>query len=83
MWQKAFPRQTPTRQLDYDRLSRLNLTGGGIHNAALNAAFLAAQAGTQVTMAVVLAAARSEFIKLDRPINEADFRSLEPAEVVA
>jgi hypothetical protein len=34
-------------------------------------------------MAVVLAAARSEFIKLDRPINEADFRSLEPAEVVA
>jgi hypothetical protein len=83
MWQKAFPRQTPTRQLDYDRLSRLNLTGGGIHNAALNAAFLAAQAGTHVTMAVVLAAARSEFIKLDRPINEADFRSMEPTEVVA
>jgi hypothetical protein len=49
------------------------LTGGSIHNIALNAAFLAAQAGTPVTMAVVLQAARSEFRKLERPINEADF----------
>jgi hypothetical protein len=67
--------------LDFNRLGRLNLTGGSIHNIALNAAFLAAQAGTPVTMALVLAAARSEFRKLERPINEMDFRSSEPTGV--
>lgn len=77
MWQKAFPREIPVRMLDYDRLARLNLTGGSIHNAALNAAFLAAQAGEAVTMPLALAAARAEFVKLDRPVNEADFRWLE------
>jgi hypothetical protein len=83
MWQKAFPRQMPARRLDYERLARLNLTGGLIHNAAVNAAFLAAQKGSEVTMEIVLAAARNEFIKSDRPVNEADFRWLERAEVVA
>lgn len=38
MWQLAFPAQTPLRGLDYHRLARLTLTGGSIHNAALNAA---------------------------------------------
>ena len=41
------------------------------------AAFLAAQAGSKVTMPFVLDAARTEFRKLERPINEADFRVLE------
>jgi ATP-dependent 26S proteasome regulatory subunit len=83
MWQKAFPPETPTQQLDYGRLARLNLTGGSIHNAALNAAFLAAQAGTPVNMTLALAAMKSEFIKLERPINEVDFRWREPEEEVA
>jgi hypothetical protein len=83
MWQKAFPSQTPTRHLDYDRLGRLNLTGGSIHNAALHAAFLGARKGKSVTMRMALAAARAEFIKLDRPINDADFRWLESTEEVA
>jgi hypothetical protein len=74
MWQLAFPKQTPTDRLDYGRLARLNLTGGAIANAAVNAAFLAAESGTAVTMASALAAARQELIKLDRPINEADFQ---------
>jgi SpoVK/Ycf46/Vps4 family AAA+-type ATPase len=74
IWQKVFPAQTPTSELDYARLARLNLTGGSIYNVALNAAFLAASSGSAVTMSVVLAAARTEFRKLDRPINEADFR---------
>ncbi|KAF3886738.1 MULTISPECIES: ATP-binding protein [Nostocales] len=81
MWEKVFPPQTPTEDLDYQRLARLNLTGASIHNVALNAAFLAAQGGTPVTMALVLAAARSEFRKLDRPVNEADFRVLVPTGV--
>ena len=56
-----------------DRLARFNLTGGSIHNIALNAAFLAAQAGTPVTMPLILKAARTEFRKLERPVSEADF----------
>jgi len=74
IWQKVFPEETKKDELDYGRLARLNLTGGGIHNAALNAAFLAANAGTPVTMQLVLDAARTEFRKQDKPIIEADFR---------
>ena len=79
MWQKAFPADVPKGTLDYDRLARLNITGGHIHNIALNAAFLAAGAGTPVTMPLILDAARSEFRKIERPINEADFRWQDPA----
>ena len=74
MWRKAFPPETPTQGLNYVRLARLNLTGGNIHSIALNAAFAAAQLGSSVTMELVLAAARTEFLKLERPINEAEFR---------
>ena len=43
MWQKVFPPQAPVgRAVDHDQLARLNLTGGNIHNIALNAAFMAA-----------------------------------------
>lgn len=64
----------PLEKLDYDRLAKLNLTGGHIHNIALNACFLAARDGAKVTMPRVLEAAKSEFLKLGRPINETDFR---------
>jgi SpoVK/Ycf46/Vps4 family AAA+-type ATPase len=74
IWQKAFPPKTPIEGLDFDRLARLNVTGGHIAVIALNAAFQAAQAGTKVTMPVVLNAARIEFRKLGRPINETEFR---------
>jgi hypothetical protein len=74
IWQKVFPAGAPTEGLDFDRLARLNVTGGHIHNIALNTAFLAARAGTAITMPLILAAARTEFRKLDRSINEADFR---------
>jgi hypothetical protein len=85
IWENVFPKAdeshgltgTPVEGLNYDRLAKLNLTGGSIHNIALNAAFLAAQAESKVTMPFVLEAARTEFRKLERPINEADFRMLE------
>ncbi len=79
IWQKVFPPETPANGLDNERLARLNLTGGSIANIALSAAFLAARAGTPVTMPLVLRAARAEFRKLERPINEAEFRHLEAA----
>ena len=74
MWENVFPPKVPLDKLDYDRLAKLNITGGSVHNIALNAAFLAAQAGTPVTMASILTAARTEFRKLERPVNEADFK---------
>jgi hypothetical protein len=81
IWAHVFPPSVPKDELDFERLARLNVTGGSIHNIALNAAFLAARAGTPVTMPFVLEAARTEFRKLEKPINEMDFRQLESARV--
>ena len=83
IWQRVFPEEAEVHSLERDRLARLPLTGGSIHNVALNAAFLAAHAGEAVTMAHVLAAARTELRRLDRPVNEADFRLFEAKGVVA
>ena len=74
MWQQAFPVKTPVTTLDYDRLARLNLCGGNIQSVALNSAFLAASRGEPVSMALLLDCARAEFRKLDKPVNENDFR---------
>jgi hypothetical protein len=64
----------PLEDLDFDRLADFNFTGGDISSIALNASFLAAQAGTSVTMPLVLKATRLEYGKHGWPINEADFR---------
>lgn len=74
IWQKALPRQTPQKDLDYERLARLNVSGGNIHTIALNAAFLAAQNGQSVTMPLLLSAARVELRKLEKAFSEAEFR---------
>jgi SpoVK/Ycf46/Vps4 family AAA+-type ATPase len=83
IWQKVFPPQTPVSDhLDCQRLAKLSLTGGNIHNVALNAAFLAAQQGGEVTMPLLLRAARTEYKKLERPAKESEFRWQGPTEVV-
>ena len=79
MWASVFPAKAATAVLDVDRLAKLSLTGGSIQGIALNAAFAAAQAGVQISMPLVLDAARAELRKLDKPVNEADFRWLESA----
>ena len=87
LWEKVFLQPDakknlavpPLDKLDYEHLAKLNLTGGHIHSAALNAAFRAAAEGSNVTMRLVLDAVRSELLKLDRPVNDADFRWTEPA----
>jgi hypothetical protein len=53
-------------------LARLNVAGGNIRNIALNAAFLAADAGEPVRMTYLLRAARSECAKLEKPLTEAE-----------
>ncbi|MGD0830447.1 MAG: ATP-binding protein [Terracidiphilus sp.] len=74
IWERAFPAQTPTRDLDPVRLAALNMTGGNIHNIALNAAFLAADAGQPVSMSHLLQAAQLEAIKTERTISEMEVR---------
>ena len=83
IWENTFPPDTPLAGIDFQRLAKLNLTGGSIHNIALNAAFLAAQTRSRVTMPIVLEAARTEFRKIEKPLNEADFRWLEPVDATA
>jgi hypothetical protein len=74
LWQRVFPASTPTRDLDYDKLSRLSMTGGSIRNIALNAAFLAADADQPVCMSHLLQAAHAEASKRERSLAAAETR---------
>ena len=82
IWEGVYPKAdeegklpgTPVEAPDYNQLARLNVTGGSIHNIALNAAFRAAATGRSVTIPLILEAARTEFRKLEKPINESEFR---------
>ncbi len=72
IWRRVFPPSTPTEGLDIDRLARLNVAGGNIRNIALNAAFLAADAGEPVRMIHMLRAARAEYAKLEKTLTDAE-----------
>jgi hypothetical protein len=72
IWRRIFPAATPTSHIDCSRLARLSIPGGNIHNIALHAAFLAADANESVTMTHLLRAARTEYTKLERPLTEAE-----------
>jgi hypothetical protein len=74
IWQKALPPGVPCEALDYERLARFSLSGGNVASIVLNASFSAAQRGTPLTMPLLLSATRTELRKLDKPINEAEFR---------
>lgn len=83
IWRNALPPGVPVAEgIDYERLAKFNLSGGHIHNAALAAAFAAAarpdSADRIVTLPLLLDAVRAELKKLNRPINEADFRLVTP-----
>ncbi|MCP5067079.1 MAG: AAA family ATPase, partial [bacterium] len=51
IWLRAFPEATPTLALEPATLSQVAVAGGNIRNIALNAAFMAAGDGVEVTMA--------------------------------
>lgn len=72
IWRRIFPLQTPTEDLDAAKLARLNVAGGNIRNIALNAAFLAADAGQPVRMSHLLRAAHEEYVKLEKSLTEAE-----------
>lgn len=72
IWQGVLPSATPQADLDPARLAQLGATGGVIRNIAMHAAFLAADAAEPVRMSHLLAAARTEYAKLDRPLGRAE-----------
>jgi len=73
IWQGVFPPSAQVEGLDYERLARLELTGGSIKNIAVNSAFLAADADAPIRMEHVMWAARREYIKIEKLMSEAEF----------
>ncbi len=74
IWQRIFPQKTPTYNLDANKLAKLSVAGGNIRNIALNAAFIAADAGEPVKMEHILSAARSEHAKLEKPLVDSQVK---------
>ena len=74
IWRRMFPQDTPMDDLDYTRLSQLNLAGGHIKNIALRSAFLAAHVDQPVSMTHILHAVRSEYRKLEKPLTSSEIR---------
>jgi len=74
IWRGAFPDQTPLHSIDHSKLAQLSVPGGSIRNIAMNAAFIAAENDTSVSMNHLLQAARSEATKRERPYSEIETR---------
>ena len=74
IWRAIFPPAMPIDDIDYAKLAKLSVAGGNIRNIALNAAFLAAEAGAAIAMSHLLQAAHGEAAKRERAISEAEIR---------
>jgi SpoVK/Ycf46/Vps4 family AAA+-type ATPase len=74
IWQRVFPSATPVGPVDFERLAQLNVSGGVIRNIAMHAAFLAADDQAEIGMKHLLAASRTEYSKMDKPLTGAETR---------
>ena len=72
IWRHIFSASLPTSGLDIQQLARLNIAGGNIRTIALNAAFLAAEAGEAVQMKHLLRSAGIEYTKMEKPLTTAE-----------
>jgi len=72
IWRRIFPASMPSENLDWEKLAQLNLAGGSIRNLAMNAAFLAADEHQPVCMNHLLAAAHSEYAKMEKTLSQAE-----------
>ncbi len=74
IWERAFPTTAPMGDLDFEFLAeRFDVAGGNISNAALAAAFLAADADVPIGMEHVVLGMKREFQKLGRLRTEREF----------
>jgi hypothetical protein len=76
IWRRIFPAATPVAELDFEQIARLNVSGGVIRNIATHAAYLAADDSRVVEARHILAAARTEYAKMERPLTPAEIRGL-------
>lgn len=74
IWRRAFPVGAPLENLDFGKLARLNVPGGGVRNISLNAAFLAAEEGGRLGMRHLLRAAQADRAKVERPLSDMETR---------
>jgi SpoVK/Ycf46/Vps4 family AAA+-type ATPase len=74
IWRSTFPARMPRAEVDFGKLARLGVTGGGIRNIAVNAAFRAAELAEPLSMAHLLQAAHHEAAKRERPVSDAETR---------
>ena len=72
IWRRVIPDRAPAEGLDTERLAQLTVSGGSIRNIALSAAFLAADEGASLQMRHLLAATRTEYLKLERSVTSAE-----------
>jgi hypothetical protein len=74
IWTSVWPSEVPRdRDVDLERLARhFSLSGGSIRNAALAAAFLAAEEGGIVATRHLVHAARRELLKMGRLVDDVD-----------
>lgn len=82
IWQRVFPAAAPVEDVDLDVLARrFKVTGGVIRNAALGAAFAAADDGGTITMGRVVRALQGELVKLGHlsVIDPDDVRPARPS----
>ncbi len=66
IWKKIFPKMAPLGKIDFESLSKLQISGGNIKNITLTAAFLAAEDGGNVEMAHLVKAAKREYQKIGK-----------------
>ncbi|MET0828458.1 MAG: ATP-binding protein, partial [Microbacterium sp.] len=72
IWARVIPATAPTEGIDPVALAGMQLSGGSIRAIALSAAFAAADAGTAITPAHLLHAARLEVAKSERALTDAE-----------
>ncbi|MEW2568940.1 ATP-binding protein [Streptomyces sp. NPDC047070] len=74
IWRRVLPPQTPVKGIEPELLAQLTVAGGSIRNIALSGAFLAAEEGDRLQMRHMLAAARTEYLKLERTLTPGEVR---------
>ncbi|MBA2812381.1 AAA family ATPase [Streptomyces sp. KM273126] len=74
IWRRVMPLQAPVKDIDPELLAQLTVAGGSIRNIALSGAFLAAEEGDRLQMRHMLAAARTEYLKLERSLTPGEVR---------
>ena len=70
LWRSIFPAKAPLDEIDYQLLAeQFELSGAGIKNCAVYAAFLAAEQNKPIGMSQIVAAVKNEYDKIGKTIN--------------